>query len=122
MKKAGWYLLMAGGIGFIIGFFKPPTPVFDWLFGRVPYIGWLADRQNIFIFSWVLSIIGAIFMLKPQEEKNLPSINKVAMRKCPFCKEYVKNKAIICRFCKSKLSPKVVASPKTEDAKKNIDY
>lgn len=112
MKKAGIFLLMAGGIGFIIGFFKGPTPV-DWLFGSVYNIGLLAQRQNIFIFSGVLSVIGAIFMIRPSAAQNLPSTKKVAMRKCPFCKEYVKNKAIICRFCKSKLSPKVVASPKT---------
>ena len=121
MKIAGIILLIVGGIGFLYGFFMGTSVSGGWSTERVHNIGLLNTRQNIFIFSGVLSVIGAIFIaidgikIKPQEEKNLPSSNNLESRKCPFCAEFVKSEALICRFCKSELLPIPEGTLKTDN-------
>ena len=87
MEIVGIILLIVGGIGFFYGFFM------DISVSGVYNIGLLSDRQNTFVFSGVLAILGAIFIaineikIEPNKKKLLSSEN---------IKKLFKNLVILC--------------------------
>lgn len=76
---------------------------------------YIADDKGRSVFAWgclgmllgPLALIG--LLLFPTDYKALEQreIEKGKMRKCPRCREWIKKKATLCRYCGSEL-----ASPK----------
>lgn len=110
MKTLGKVLLIVGVLGFLIGF-NIDTTVATGYGGRVHNIGLMNDRQAIIMFAGVMAVIGAVFVGFAGKSSQ-PSIllygrssQDADARKCPFCAEFVKAEAIVCRFCQRDLPP-----------------
>jgi hypothetical protein len=104
MKVFGIVLLIAGAISFFIGFSLDTTVASGFGGQRFHNIGLMNDRQNIIILAGVLAVIGAIFIGFGSRNQGSRATN-TGCRTCPFCAEAIKDKAIICRFCKKELPP-----------------
>jgi hypothetical protein len=79
---------------------------------KVNNIGKMDERRNHLILSALAIVVGVIlFSVGKVKEPSAPSHldTNVGNRKCPFCAEFVKAEAVICRFCQKELPP--IADP-----------
>lgn len=113
MKQIGVIGLIIGICLFFVGFSMDTSVDSGTSFGRVNNIGLMKDQQNIIIFSGFLAVISTLILVFSGGEKASSKSQAVSKqisgsRKCPFCAEFVKIEAVICRFCQKELpeSPK----------------
>ncbi len=68
--------------------------------GRVANLSLMAERQNGILFGFGAAFVGGIFMFLGRETKTTIAADE---RKCPFCAEFVKTEAKVCRYCHKEL-------------------
>lgn len=111
MKTIGVIVLVGGVLAFLVGFSMDTTVAAGYGLRRVHNIGLMNDRQNLIIFAGVLAVIGTLlFALAGKNKQPSPipegsSSPSTGTRKCPFCAEFVKTEAVVCRFCQKDLPP-----------------
>lgn len=129
MKTIGVIVLVVGVLAFLVGFNMDTTVAAgDYGLRRVHNIGLMNDRQNIIIFAGVLAVIGTLlFSLagKNKQPSPIPEGNSspsTGTRKCPFCAEFVKTEAVICRFCQKDLPPIPEIAPTPDITESNSTH
>jgi hypothetical protein len=113
MKKLGIVLLAIGTLLAVIAYNTDTTVSTGIVSGpRIYNMGLMDDRRNNLLIAALLVVVGTIFFavdnIKKPSKPAQPlgdSMQKVDTRKCPFCAEFVKIEATICRFCQKDLPP-----------------
>ena len=74
------------------------------------FCGIVASQKGRSVFLWVLAgltigIFGLLWVMLLPSTKPAPDSNQTGlMMLCPYCAEPIKQKAILCRYCGSKLA------------------
>lgn len=57
------------------------------------------------IALFIVALIHSLCISKKEKKKTESDLQDEGLRKCPYCAEYIKREALICRFCGKELSP-----------------
>lgn len=120
MKTLGILLLVVGSLWALVAFNADTTVSTESQFigstyipsQKVHNIGKMDERRNHLMLSALAIVVGVIlFAVGKVKTPSTPTQSDTSAspnagnRKCPFCAEFVKAEAVICRFCQKELPP-----------------
>jgi hypothetical protein len=89
------------------------------------FAGYLADKKGYSFWTWFtagffFSIIGLITAAGLPIKENTAPIDSFNNKECPDCREMIKVKASICRYCGNKFTQKEIDEILSEKAKEKV--
>lgn len=99
MNKFGKPLIIIGSVILLVAFNMDVSVESG--YGRVNNIGLMADRSKYLLLGVLFVIVGLFVNFNNAANQSADTVSDSGEIKCPFCAEFIKKDAKLCKHCKS---------------------